>query len=106
MNYDLDDIRCIQALLAELPCGVCRRQKLVLLLRYNGRRRRCLFLAFCKSCRMKHPIPPDIVRRFNDQKPNADDQELHAQNFVCMKNLLPSSNDERRALHEHKNAET
>jgi hypothetical protein len=78
MKYDLDDIQCIQALLAELPCGGCCRQRLVLLLRYNPHRKRCLFMAFCEACRMKHPIPPDIARRLNNQKPNADDQEFHA----------------------------
>jgi hypothetical protein len=71
MHYNLDDVRCIQTLLAELPCGVCRRQGLVLLLRYNGHGGRCLFMAFCKACRMKHPIALDIAHRL-------DDQELHA----------------------------
>jgi hypothetical protein len=73
MNYDLDDIRCIQTLLAELHCGVCRRQRMVLLLRYNGHKGQCLFLAFCKSCRMKRPIPSGIAQRLNNQKPKAVD---------------------------------
>jgi hypothetical protein len=74
MNYDLDDIQCIQAQLAELSCEDCCRQRLVLLLRYNRHRKRFLFMAFCEACRMKHPIPPDIARRWNNQKTSADDK--------------------------------
>jgi hypothetical protein len=103
MNYDLDDIQCIQAQLTELSCEDCCRQRLVLLLRYDGRRRRCLLMAFCQSCRMKQPIPSDIARRLNNQKPHADAQELTDQDFVGMKNIVQPSTDQLRAWHEHKN---
>jgi hypothetical protein len=79
MNYDLDDIRYIQTLLAQLPCGVCRRKGLVLLLRYNCHRGGCLFMAFCKACQMKHPITLDTAHRLNVQRSHVDDQRLHAQ---------------------------
>lgn len=76
MNYDLDHIRRIQTQLAELPCGVCSRQGLVLLLRYNGQRGSCCFTAFCKTCRMKHPINLETPHR-------SDDQELRAKDLIA-----------------------
>ena len=56
MNYDLDHMRCIRMRLAELSCEGCRRQGLVLLLRYSSHKGRCLFLGFCKACQRKKPI--------------------------------------------------
>lgn len=71
MNYDFDHIRRIQTNLAALPCRTCRRRGLALLLRYDGHRGRCHFMAFCKACQMKDPVDPDTVHC-------VDDQVLHA----------------------------
>ncbi|MEO8326486.1 MAG: hypothetical protein ABI618_11585 [Nitrospirota bacterium] len=70
MKDNLDHIRRIQTQLAETPCRLCRRQGLVLLLRYDGHKRRCLFIAFCKACQMKASVYPDSTSRL-------DVQELH-----------------------------
>lgn len=63
MDYNLDHIRRIQTQLAEIPCRVCRRQGLALLLQYDGHKGRCLFMAFCKACQMKDPVDPDTAHR-------------------------------------------
>ncbi len=70
MNYHLDDIRRIQTQLAEIPCRVCGRQGLALLLRYDGHQGRCLFMAFCKACQMKDLVEPDTVHCLDGQGPH------------------------------------
>lgn len=67
MNVTLDHIRRIQTQLAEIPCRVCRRQGLVLLLRYDRHKGRCLLMAFCKACQLKDPVDPDSERQLNLQ---------------------------------------
>lgn len=70
MDYNLDHIRRIQTQLAEIPCQVCRRQGLALLLQYDGHKGRCLFMAFCKACQMKDPVDPGTAHRLDVQKPH------------------------------------
>lgn len=68
MNDNLDHIRRIQTQLTEIPCRTCHRQGLALLLRYDGYRGQCLFMAFCRVCQTKDPVDPDTAPRMDAQE--------------------------------------